>query len=92
MAQISLSFFPVSVTDFGNMSNLTPLFISDVIHKTKIEVNAEGTKAAASTGVIMEHNDVVMKRKVICDRPFAYAIIDLETRLPIFFGTVEHVY
>lgn len=83
--------FDATRADFGNMSNLTPLFISDVIHKTKIEVNAEGTKAAASTGVIMEHNDVVMKRKVICDRPFAYAIIDLETRLPIFFGTVEHV-
>ncbi|MBR5424947.1 MAG: serpin family protein [Clostridiales bacterium] len=80
-----------SSANFENMSDLKPLFIGDVIHKTKIEVNATGTKAAASTGVIMEHNSVIMQRKVICNRPFAYAIVDVETGLPIFFGTVEHV-
>ena len=84
------AFIP-SRADFGNISNLTPVSISDVIHKTKIEVNALGTKAAASTGVIMEHNDVIQHRKVICDRPFAYAIVDLETGLPIFFGTVTGI-
>lgn len=83
--------FDASRADFGNMSNLKPLFISDVVHKTKIEVNALGTKAAASTRVIIEHNDVILQRKVICNRPFAYAIVDLETGLPIFFGTVTHI-
>lgn len=83
--------FDPSAADFGNMSDLKPLSISDVIHSTKIEVNATGTRASASTGVIMEHNSVVMKREVICDRPFAYAIVDLETGLPLFFGTVTHV-
>lgn len=83
--------FDASRADFGNMSNLKPLFIGDVVHKTKIEVNALGTKAAASTGVIMEHNGVDVKRKVICNRPFAYAIVDLETGLPIFFGTVASI-
>ena len=39
----------------------------------------------------MEHNAVIGQREVICDRPFAYAIVDVETGLPIFFGTVEHV-
>ena len=80
-----------SSANFENMSDLKPLFIGDVIHKTKIEVNAKGTKAAASTGVIMEHNSVIFQREVICDRPFAYAIVDVETGLPIFFGTVENV-
>ena len=28
---------------------------------------------------------------VICDRPFAYAIVDTETGLPVFLGTVETV-
>ena len=83
--------FDASRADFGNMSNLKPLFIGDVVHKTKIEVNALGTKAAASTGVIMEHNGIDVKRKVICNRPFAYAIVDLETGLPIFFGTVASI-
>ena len=83
--------FDPSKANFENMSDLKPLNISDVIQKTKIEVNAEGTKAAASTAVIMEHNAVIGQREVICDRPFAYAIVDVETGLPIFFGTVEHV-
>ena len=83
--------FDPAKADFGNMSNLTPLNIADVIHKTRIEVTAEGTKAAAATGVVMEHNAVIMNREVICDRPFAYAIVDVETGLPIFFGTVTHV-
>ncbi|MBO4687894.1 MAG: serpin family protein [Clostridiales bacterium] len=83
--------FSDETANFGNMSNLTGLCIDDVIHMTRIEVNAEGTKAAASTAVVMEHNGVIQNRKVICDRPFAYAIVDMETGLPIFFGTVEHV-
>ena len=83
--------FDDASANFGNMGDLTPLSIGDVIHKTKIEVSATGTKAAAATGVIMEHNAVIHNRKVICDRPFAYAIVDVETGLPIFFGTVEHV-
>lgn len=83
--------FSDSAANFENMSDLKPLFIGDVIHTAKIEVNAEGTKAAASTGVVMEHNGVATHQKVICDHPFAYAIVDVETGLPIFFGTVEHV-
>ena len=83
--------FDPAKANFSNMSNLTPLNIADVIHKTRIEVTAEGTKAAAATGVVMEHNSIIMTRKVICDRPFAYAIVDTETGLPIFFGTVTHV-
>ncbi len=87
--------FEEDKANFGNMSNLKTLYISKVIQKTKIEVDAVGTKASAATRVSVEHNDAggsgVAKRSVCCDRPFAYAIVDVETGLPIFFGTVDHV-
>lgn len=77
--------------DFSNMTK-EPVFIGSVLHKTFIRVTPEGTQAAAATTAIMTlgmgSSDVV---RVICDRPFAYAIVDTRTGLPIFLGTVEDV-
>ena len=86
--------FNSDTANFGNMADIHPLFISEVIQSTKIEVDADGTKASAATKVTMEHNGpggATGKKEVKCNRPFAYAIVDVETGLPIFFGTVEHV-
>ena len=68
------------------------LFISDVIHKTHIELDRNGTRAAAVTVVLMDAAGCPMPeetqiREVYCDRPFAYAIVDTETMNPIFLGT-----
>lgn len=65
------------------------LFISDVIHKTHIEVGEKGTRAGAVTAVLVNETAVMdPPEEVILDRPFLYAIIDNETQLPIFIGTV----
>ena len=71
------------------------LFISDVIHKTHIELSREGTKAAAVTAVIEECSEAVPPETeyytVYLDRPFVYAILDTESGLPVFMGTVAGV-
>lgn len=77
--------------DFSRMSD-TGLMIDRVVHKTFIDVNAEGTKAAAVTSVMMKTNGLAPAedvRYVTLDHPFLYMIYDREARLPVFIGTLE---
>lgn len=59
--------------DFGNMLETeTPLTISQVFHKTSIEVNEEGSEAAAATG--MRVMLMCMPPQFVGDHPFLYFI------------------
>ena len=63
--------------------------ISKVLHKTYISVDEEGTKAGAITlFTVMSNAPTMVDESVILNRPFLYAIIDNQTDLPIFLGTV----
>ena len=65
--------------------------INRVIHKTHIELDAKGTKAAASTVVTtnaMCAIDPSQPKTVFLDRPFVFAIMDTASGLPVFIGTV----
>lgn len=71
--------------------NSCKLYIGSIIHKTYIEVNQKGTKAAAVTAVIVECTSAAIEQKyyeVYLDRPFLYAIIDDATGIPVFMGAV----
>ena len=66
-------------------------WIGRILHKTHIEVDRKGTKAAAATVVEMEAKCTAEEvftepRQIILDRPFVYAIVDNETGMPIFLG------
>lgn len=77
--------------NFNALSADTPLHISQILHKTYIEVDEKGTKAAAATAVEMEMASAPAEepKQVILDRPFIYMIIDLESNLPIFIGALN---
>lgn len=86
--------FDPDTADFTRMgeSEIGPLYIGDVIHKTAFELNEKGTEAAAVTvvemnvGAAMPPEDLI----VLCyDRPFVYGIVDLERGTPLFLGTLE---
>ena len=67
------------------------VWIGRILHKTHIEVDRKGTKAAAATVVEMDavctSESVAPEPKVIIlDRPFVYAIVENETGLPFFIG------
>lgn len=81
--------------DFSNMASMDA-FISKIIHKTHISLDRNGTKAAASTAVIMTKNAAVepyeSSQKIVClDRPFAYMIVETDNMTPVFMGTVNSI-
>lgn len=62
------------------------LYISKVDHKTFVEVNEEGTEAAAVTGIGISVTSLPPQFTV--NRPFFFAIRDNETGTILFMGTV----
>lgn len=78
--------------DFSRISD-NPLFISAVRQKAFVEVNEEGTEAAAVTGVAMEKLDIATEPpkpfRMIVDRPFLFLIHDAETKMILFIGIIQ---
>lgn len=65
------------------------LFVSRVLHKTFISVDEAGTRAGAATAVeVCDEAAAMETRQVYLDRPFIYMLIDTETNLPFFIGTM----
>ena len=62
-------------------------FISEVAHKAVVKVDERGTEASAATNANML---LSMGSDIRFDRPFVYAIVDLETGLPLFLGQVNN--
>lgn len=89
--------FDASSADFSNMASTDTgyLSINRVLHKTHIEVDRTGTKAAAVTAIEMTNEscaiDTETPPSVILDRPFVYAIVDTESGMPIFLGIVNTI-
>ena len=86
--------FDPDVADFSGISTEKGenIFISRVLHKTFISVAEEGTKAGAVTAVEMEDESAPhIDKTIILDRPFVYMLIDCETNIPFFMGTLMSI-
>jgi serine protease inhibitor len=76
--------------DFSGVT-AAPLFISAVDHKSFVEVNEEGTEAAAATVAVLQKSAEIEPAKpflMIVDHPFLFTIEDNETRSILFMGVV----
>lgn len=75
--------------DFTGINKNGGLKISRVKHKTFVEVNEEGTEAAAVTSVVMELTSVGPNTNTfIIDHPFLFVIKEKYTNAILFIGTV----
>ena len=75
--------------DFSGISSAEGLFLSAVVHKAFVEVNEEGTEAAAATGVAVAATAMPMQPPVFrADRPFLFLIQDESTGAILFMGRV----
>jgi serpin B len=78
--------------DFSGITTADELFIGAAVHQAYIDVDEQGTEAAAATGVAIAARMAVFQEQppvvVTVDRPFLFAITDAATGRPLFLGRV----
>jgi len=75
-----------SGADFAPMGS-PGFFLSGVVHKTRLEVDEEGTTAAAATGGLISAS-VPRVKTLVFNRPFALLLCDTQTNAILFAGVV----
>jgi len=72
--------------DFSGINGTGGLYIDEAIHKSFIEVNEEGTEAAAVTSIGIVETSMPSIPIFYADRPFLFAIRENKTGSILFFG------
>jgi len=85
---MAIAFSP-SLADFTKIDKRGQLFISEVKHKTFVQVDEEGTEAAAVTSVEISRTSMGMVIRV--DRPFVFAIRENHSGTILFMGKIVQV-
>ena len=83
--------FDSSMVDFTNMVspqlNSQGVYVSDARHKTYVEVNEEGSEAAASTTIVVSRESAMPPPfSFVADHPFLFVIRENDTGTPLFIG------
>lgn len=82
--------FDPSKADFSGIRENA--FISNIVHKAVIEVNEEGSEAAAVTGVEVSTTSMPLDRmEFIAERPFVFMIVDDESGTILFMGKLSDI-
>jgi serpin B len=86
----------IPFTEYANFSNISdiPLCISGVIHKTFVEVNEEGTEAAAVTSIGMDFTTSVEPSQpidFIVNKPFVFVIREKSSGVILFMGKIGEI-
>jgi serpin B len=83
------SAFDATRADFSGMRTERDLYISAILHKAFVDVNEEGTEAAAATAVVMRLTSAMEDpEQVSVDRPFMFMIRENDTGSILFAGRV----
>ncbi len=83
------AFYPLSADFSGMFGRADGVFLGGVRQKTFLSVDEKGTKAGAATEAYSCVIGISSSSSVILDRPFVYMLVDTETLIPFFIGTVE---
>ncbi|QDU36801.1 Serpin (serine protease inhibitor) [Maioricimonas rarisocia] len=85
--------FDPQAADFSRMSRQEQLMISEVVHKAYVDVNEEGTEAAAATGIVFEPTAAPVNPEepveFRADRPFLFLLQDQHTGAILFLGRLS---
>ncbi|XP_070553952.1 leukocyte elastase inhibitor-like isoform X2 [Ptychodera flava] len=78
--------FSAGRADLSGVAGNNELYVSKVIHKAFVEVNEEGTEAAAATAVVMRKRSIEMPARFTADHPFLFIIRDNRSNAILFMG------
>ncbi|NIM19985.1 MAG: serpin family protein [Candidatus Latescibacteria bacterium] len=80
--------FDPGLADFSGMTGNRDFYMWAVVHKAYVDVNEEGTEAAAATGVVMGITSVMPEEIPVfrADHPFIFMIRDNKTKSILFMG------
>ena len=81
--------FSEGTADLSKMGGTRNLYVSKVIHKACIEVNEEGSEAAAATAVSIVCYSLRMGMEFRADHPFLFIIRCNSTKSVLFMGKME---
>ena len=74
--------------DLSGMSKLA-LYVSHVVHKAYVDVNEEGTEAAAATAAVIRKKSKPITHRFTADHPFLFMIQDNRNGVPLFIGRIK---
>lgn len=77
--------------DFGGLAD-ADLYVSEVSHTAKLEVDELGSRASAVTEIVVAKNSMMIEEgsiQFIVDQPFVFFIQDKETGMILFMGEVK---
>ncbi|XP_064108706.1 leukocyte elastase inhibitor A-like isoform X1 [Macrobrachium nipponense] len=77
--------------DLSGISGNKDLFVSKVLHKAFLEVNEEGSEAAAATAVVIRARCMVMNEIFNANHPFAFFMRDEATGFVLFAGRLTEM-
>ena len=79
--------FTSAEADFSAINGKKDLFLSAVVHKAYVQVNEQGTEAAAATGAAMKLTAIPEPvPEFRADHPFLFLIRDRKTETILFMG------
>ncbi|XP_071764338.2 leukocyte elastase inhibitor-like isoform X3 [Centroberyx gerrardi] len=78
--------FDIGMSDFSGMSPANDLVLSKVVHKAFVEVNEEGTEAAAATAAAMMVRSARIPVTFVADHPFLFFIRHNPSMSVLFAG------
>lgn len=86
--------FSLASADLTGISADGNLWATEVVHKAFVEVNEEGTEAAAATAVVMGFGcsaSRVIEKKFVVDHPFMFLIRSRDPDIILFVGSVRRL-
>ena len=82
--------FAEDKADFSGIAKSADLYISQVTHKTFLEVNEEGSEAAAATSVRIQKRSLPIVHPFVADHPFMFFVFDNRADLVLFTGKLAN--